>query len=138
VGEKMSEEIDETIKKKIEELRELHEKLRESKEYPVYMIRDKISEIIKIYEALLNRNTERLEIAVGKNKISVRIRGIDLYTWDLSENITTVIRLETLVEKAFSEEAKIRALIRTLADLTKTVSEVETLHIESMSRPEYT
>jgi hypothetical protein len=43
-----------------------------------------------------------------------------------------------LIEKAFSDEAKLRALIKTLADLTKTISDAETLHIESMSRPEYT
>jgi virulence-associated protein VapD len=79
-----------------------------------------------------------LEIAVNKNRISVRVKGVELYTIETLDNITTVIRIETLIEKAFSEEAKMRALVRTLADLTKTVSEVETLHIESMSRPEYT
>jgi hypothetical protein len=79
-----------------------------------------------------------LEIAVGKNKISVRVKGVDLYTIETLDNITSVVRLETLIEKAFSDEAKLRALIKTLADLSKTINEAESLHIESMSRPEYT
>jgi hypothetical protein len=130
--------MDEILREKISELREIHEKLKENKEYPTYMIRDKISEIIKIYETLLSRDISKLEIAINKNRISIRVKGVDLYTWETLDNITTVIRIDTLVEKAFSEEAKLRALVRTLADLTKTISESQALHIESMSRPEYT
>ena len=130
--------IDETLREKIDLLKQLYKKFKESIEYPAHMIADKIELITKIYETLLSRDMSKLEIAVNKNRISIRVKGVDLYTWDVSENITTVIRIDTLIEKAFSEEAKLRALVRTLTDLSKTISEAEIKHRESMSRPEYT